>query len=129
MLPIADKEIGKETVARGFHNARYVCIYDSQSKVFEWMPVQDISSNAGDLGKELKGMGIGTIISTYLPPMTLRIFARSGLEVYKARGTNLKENISFFKRKQLESFTTQAAREMWGCESSCGTCSSTSCKN
>ena len=129
MLPIAEREGGKETVAQGFHNAQYVCIYDYQNKSFEWMPVKKISSNPGDLSKELQRMGISKVISTYLPPMALRIFARSGLDVYRARGTNVEENITFLKHNQLESFTTQAARETWGCESSCGSCSSTSCKN
>ncbi|WP_346856825.1 NifB/NifX family molybdenum-iron cluster-binding protein [uncultured Draconibacterium sp.] len=129
MLPIAEKKRGKETVARGFHNASYVCIYDSQSKSFDWMPVKEVSPNPGDFTKELQRMGINTVISGYLPPMALQIFARSGLEVFRARGTNVKENISYFIHNQLESFTTQAARETWGCNSSCGSCSSTSCKN
>lgn len=129
MLPVMDKEKGKETVAHGFHNARHVCIYDSRRKSFEWMPAKEISSNPGDFTKDLQRMGINSVISAYLPPMALRIFARNGLNVYKARGVNLAENISFFKLKQLESFTAQAAWEMWNCQSSCGTCSSTSCKN
>lgn len=127
MLPIADKERGKETVARGFHNASHVCVYDSHSKSFDWMPVKSISENPGDFTRELQRMGISTVISAYLPPMALRIFARSGLDVYRARGTKLDENIRFFVQNQLESFTTQSARETWGCNSSCGSCSSTSC--
>ncbi len=129
MLPIVDKKRGQETVAQGFHNARFICIYDSQRKSFDWMPAKAISSNPGEFSEELKRMGISTVISAYLPPMALRIFTRSGLAVYRARGTNVEENISFFNHNQLESFTSQAAREMWGCESSCSSCSSTSCNN
>jgi predicted Fe-Mo cluster-binding NifX family protein len=129
MLPIAEKEKGKETVAPGFHNARYICIYDSQSKSFDWIEAKKINSNPGDFSKELRRMGISKVISTYLPPMALRIFARSGMEVYKARGTNVTENINFFSNNQLELFTNQTATEMRSCESGCGSCSSTSCKN
>jgi predicted Fe-Mo cluster-binding NifX family protein len=129
MLPIADKKSGKETVARGFHNAQYICIYDSHSKSFEWMAAKEMNHNPGDFSRELQRLGIKTVISAYLPPMALRIFARNGLDVYKARGINVEENIGFFSRNQLESFTTQEARETWGCKSSCGSCSSTSCKN
>ncbi|QIA09382.1 NifB/NifX family molybdenum-iron cluster-binding protein [Draconibacterium halophilum] len=127
MLPIADKKKGNETVARGFHNASYVCIYDSQSKSMDRMPVKAVFSNPGELGKELQQIGVSTVISGYLPPMALRLFARSGLEVFRARGTNVTENINFFIQNQLESFTTQKARETWGCNSSCGSCSSTTC--
>jgi predicted Fe-Mo cluster-binding NifX family protein len=127
MLPITDKEIGKETVARGFHNARYVCIYDSKSEVFEWMPAKAVSPNPGDFTKELQRMGIDLIISAYMPPVALRIFARNGLEVYKSRGINVIENIEFLKRNQLETFTPESVRQIWGCESGCGSCNSKSC--
>lgn len=126
MLPIVDKKSGREKVAQGFHNAKEVCIYDSLSNSYEWMRAQEISKNPGDFSNELKRLGIKTVISCYMPPMALRIFARSGLNVYKARGNSVTENVRFFRKKQLEPFTSQATREMWGCSGSCGTCG-TSC--
>lgn len=127
MLPIVDNERGKEKVARGFHNARYICIYDSKTKMFDWLPTKSISSNPGDFSKQVQQMGINTVISSYLPPLALRIFARSGLDAFKARGSSVEENIRFFSNNQLETFTTQAARETWACTTSCSSCSSTSC--
>lgn len=129
MLPVAGKETGKEKIARGFHNARFVCIYDSDSKVFEWKETAKISANPGDLTNELKRLQINAIISGYIPPMVLQIFTRNGFSVLKARGSNVHENIGFFTRNQLESFTSKAARELWGCDTGCNSCSSTSCKN
>lgn len=127
MLPIEDNKKGKEKVARGFHNARSICIYDSKTQIFERMSARSLSENPGDFGRQIKQMGIRTVISAYMPPMALRIFAQSGLEAYKARGNSVQENICFFINNQLESFTTQSARETWGCQTSCSSCSSTSC--
>jgi len=129
MLPVEEKKRGKEKIAHGFHNARYVCIYDSEGNSFEWKETSEISPNPGDFTNELKRLGINTIISSYLPPMVLQIFTRNGLQVFKARGNNVTENIDFFSQNQLESFTSKAARELWRCDSSCHSCSSTSCKN
>ncbi|WP_297091635.1 hypothetical protein [uncultured Draconibacterium sp.] len=129
MLPIANRETGKEKIAHGFHNARFVCIYDSDRESFEWKKVTEISPNPGEFTHELKRMGISTIISSYLPPMVLQVFTRNGLSVFKARGSNVNRNIDFFTQNQLESFTSKAARELWGCESGCNSCSSTACKN
>ncbi|MDX8338733.1 hypothetical protein SLH46_06045 [Draconibacterium sp. IB214405] len=129
MLPITEKETEKAKIARGFHNARFVCIYDSELNSFECKETKEISPNPGDLTQELKRMGINNVISGYLPPMVLQIFTRNGLSVFKARGSNVTKNIDFFTQNQLESFTSQAARELWGCESGCNSCSSTSCKN
>nr|WP_319571834.1 hypothetical protein [uncultured Draconibacterium sp.] len=129
LLPVAGEETGSEKIARGFHNAKLVCIYDSESKAFEWKETSEISPNPGDLTHELKRLQINTIISGYIPPMVLQIFTRNGFSVLKARGRSVQKNISFFTQNQLESFTSQAARELWGCQSSCNSCSSTSCKN
>ncbi len=129
MLPVAEKKRGREKLARGFHNASYVCIYDLEGKSFEWKKAAEVSPRPGDFTSELKRLGVDTIISSYLPPMVLQIFTRNGLQVFKARGTNVTENIDFFTQNQLESFTSQTARELWGCESGCHSCSSTSCKN
>ena len=78
LLPIAGKDTEREKIARGFHNAKLVCIYDSESKVFEWKQTAEISPNPGDLTHELKRLQINTIISGYIPPMVLQIFTRNG---------------------------------------------------
>ena len=129
MLPVTDRETERAKIAHGFHSARFVCIYDSEMKSFECRETKKISTNPGNLTLELKRMGINTIISGYLPPMVLQIFTRNGLSVFKARGNNVNKNIDFFTHGQLESFTSQAARELWRCESGCHSCSSSSCKN
>lgn len=123
MLPI--EESGR--LARGFHNASKVCIYDSSKECSEWKNVSEINLKPGEFTSELAKIGVDTVISGYLPPMVLQLFARCGVEVLKARGSNLEENISFFSKNQLEEFTSEFSREMWGCNSGCGSCNSKSC--
>lgn len=123
MLPI--EESGR--IARGFHNASRVCIYDSYKECTEWKNVSDISLKPGEFSKDLVKTGVDSVISGYLPPMVLQLFTRCGLEVFKARGNDVEENISFFINKQLEEFTSETSRQMWGCNSGCGSCNSKSC--
>jgi len=127
MIPINKNETGKECVANGFHNARMVCVYDYSSSASECMASNRIYVNSGNLIDQIKEMGIEAVISSYLPPMTLRIFEQGGITVFRARGKDVEENIDFLKNAQLEYFSTEESREMWNCESGCSSCNSKSC--
>lgn len=127
MFPIEDNKSGKEKIAPGFHNARCIYIYDSKTKILEIVSTASFSAKPGDFSKQIQQLGVSSVISTYMPPFALRVFARSGLDAYKARGNSVQENICFFINNQLESFSNESVRETWGCQSNCGSCGSTSC--
>lgn len=127
MIPINKNETGSEFVANGFHNAPMVCVYDYSSNASECMASNRIYVNSGNLIDQIKEMGIEAVISSYLPPMTLRIFEQGGLTVFRARGKDVEENIDFLKNAQLEYFSTEESRQMWNCESGCSSCNSKSC--
>lgn len=128
ILPILERERGKETIAKGFHNARYMCIYDSESKTYTWKNAAEIISETIDLSRDFEAMGIDSVICGYLPPMVWQIFSRSHLKIYRPRGNSFSENIEFFEKNQLELFSTGAAHEAWGkCGSGCSSCNSKSC--
>jgi len=122
IIPVIDNKSGKNSIAPGFHNAEYVCIYDCKRETYEWLRTKDISSNAGIWGQELKNKEIGTVISTNMPLMALGVFTDNGLKVLKAFGTNLLDNIQMFRNNQLKPITAQSSLEMSGCGGSCQSC-------
>jgi len=124
MLPVIDKENSKEGVTDGFRNARFVCIFDSQDNSIEWVSASKLNTDDGDLSNEIKRMGINAIISNKMTPIALQIFARNGIEVFKAKSEHVSENIAFLQNNQLELFTRQVAREIQECNSSCSSCRS-----
>ena len=46
ILPVIDDGAKKESLADGFHNADYACVYDCEAKEYEWMPTTEISEKA-----------------------------------------------------------------------------------
>lgn len=127
MIPVIGKEEGNAKVAEGFRLATSVCISDSDKKELEWISANELNTGNGDFSDDIKRLGTFAIISRSMAPIALQIFARNEIEVFKAKGTDISENIDFFQKKQLELLTTQEAREMQACDSSCSSCSSTSC--
>jgi len=123
ILPVIEKEI----VAEGFRNALFMCIYDSRDNSFEWLSTARLNVGDRDLGEEIKLMGVNSVISSNMTPIALQIFARNGIEVFKAKSDIVSENIAFLQNNQLELFTSQIAREIQACNNSCSSCSSKSC--
>lgn len=128
ILPVIDNGTDKHIVAGSFHNANFVCIYDLETKQYEWSPTKEITESFGNLSVELKRKGIHTVISNYVPMMALRLFVESGLRVFRAKSGKVGDNIKMLMDGQLDSFTfSMAAATGGGCSSSCSSCSSTSC--
>jgi predicted Fe-Mo cluster-binding NifX family protein len=121
IIPVIDNKSGKNSIATGFHNTEYVCIYDCISKTYEWMHTKDISSTSGKFGQVLKSLEIQIVISQSMPQMALGVFTDNGFKLLKALGTNLYKNIELFQKNQLEPITVQSSLEMSSC---CGSCSS-----
>ena len=122
IIPVENSKSAKYNIAQGFHITEYACIFDSASQTYEWLPTSDISRNPGNLSIELKRQGIECVISRNIRFMALGLFIDSGLEVFKAKGKNLIENIDFFMNNQLEPFVPQAELILSDCNGSCGSC-------
>jgi predicted Fe-Mo cluster-binding NifX family protein len=131
IIPVTDNQSGKDIIAESFHNADYVCIYDSTDQTYEWVATKDISIKAGNLSLELKRKGIYTVITSQMMPMALALFIESGFKVYKAQGNSVKENVKLYHDSLLAQFTFHSELDDTepesGCNSSCGSCHS-SCK-
>jgi len=129
ILPVMENNDSGRSIARGFHNANLACIYNCSNQTSEWLPAKNISQNAGNLGAELKRIGIGAVISYQMPLMALGFFTDSGLTVYKAESTSIEENIRMFTENRLEPLTNAISKSGSACSSSCNSCSSTSCQS
>ena len=124
IIPIIDNNRSKDNIAQGFHNAGYVCIYDCSSNTYEWLTINELAPNAGNLSLELKRRGIFTVISGYMSLMALGLFTESGLKVYKAESDSVQENIKLFLENKLPPLTTQSILGMSACIGSCNSCGS-----
>lgn len=128
VIPVSQQTNARNSIARSFHNSEYVCIYNNSDQSLEWVLARNISSNPGNLGKELKRRGVGAVISQQMPLMALGFFIESGLQVFQAIGENIEENIRLFNLCQLPLLTSQLAKATSSCSGSCGSCN-TVCKS
>ena len=124
IIPVADLEKEKKTLAKGFHNTDYACIYNSLNSSYKWLKTKEISNSEDNLSLALKRKGIYTIITSHMPFLALKLFKESGLVVYKSKSKNIEENIALFLNNELEPFTPQIRFSNSNCSSSC---SATSC--
>ncbi len=123
MIPVVDKSDSKENIARAFISSEYSCIYDCENKSYEWKTAKEISPEAGNLSMKLKQQGINYIISQEMPLLALMLFQDSGLQVYKAKGASVAENVELFHKNQLELFTIQSSLSTtMNCASACSSC-------
>lgn len=125
IIPVIDDNIGKHTMAKGFHTTEDVCVYNTLNNSYEWLKNKDISSIEENLSVSLKRKGIYTIITSQMPFMAFRLFKESGLLVYKSKGKSLEQNIQSYLNNELEAFTPQI--HLGTPYSACGSCSSSSC--
>lgn len=125
MLPVLIDKKGEIQIAQGFHNTKNICIYDCTEDEYECIPTNNIKNNIGDFSIQLKLNGIDSIISYTMPPLALRLFTTNGLNVFKAEGTSIEENITHFQNSKLNQFAIEETNNPGSCGSSCNSCSST----
>ncbi|MFI1772769.1 NifB/NifX family molybdenum-iron cluster-binding protein [Thalassobellus citreus] len=125
IIPVIDDNKGKYTIAKGFHNTEYTCVFNSLNSSFEWIKTKEISNMDDNLSLALKRKGIYSIITSHMPYLALRLFKESGLTIYKSKGKNVEENIELYLTNELQSFTPQIH---FGTSnySACGSCSANS---
>jgi predicted Fe-Mo cluster-binding NifX family protein len=126
ILPVIDNDGARNMMAKGFHNARFACIYDCDTHDCEWVTAREISEKPGNLTLGLKRREIYTVISPQMPIMALGLFVESGLTVYKAIGSSVEENIRLFIENKLKTFPVRDAL-VSDCSGSCSSCRSVSC--
>lgn len=124
IIPVVDDNDGKYTIAKGFHNIEYSCIFNSLNSSFKWIKTKEISSMEENLSIALKRDGIYSVVTSHMPFLAVRLFRESGLAIYKSKGKNVKDNISLFLNNELEAFTPQMNSD--SIFNPCGSCSENS---
>jgi len=127
IVPVVNDNKEKFSIADGFHNAEHACIYDYSTNKYEWVITQKISSLVGELGMELKMLGVEKVISKNMPLMALGLFVDCGIKVYQATEDDLVENIELLTNDKLPFYSLEMARQNTSCSGACGTCE-TDCK-
>lgn len=129
IIPVVDMERSRNVLAKSFHYSAFASVYDTDSKMMEWIETSSISENVGNISLGLRKMGISAVISQQMPPMALGLFVESGINVFRAESDDLQENILCYIDEDLDLFSSQMAFETTpSCSSSCGSCSSTTCE-
>ena len=126
IIPVSESFSIDSDIAKGFVEAEYTCIYDSEKDSYEWYTPAEIAQEPGNFTLGLKQKGVSGVISTHMPFMALGLFLDSGLSVYKAKGKNLAENIQYFIKNELAPFNGQEVRMGSSCSGSCSSCSTSS---
>lgn len=129
IIPVVDTERSRNVLANSFHNSAYASIYNTETRMMNWIETSSVSEDPGNFSLGLKKLGISAVISPQMAPMALGLFVETGIKVYKADGDDLQENILYFLDEALEMFSSQMAFETTpSCGSSCGSCHSSSCE-
>ena len=124
-LPLmGDSNLKKELVAGDFYKAQHYCIYDLKTQESTIYSLTDSNSIYMSIS-EIKKLGIEAIITPNLRPMAAKILFENEIEVYKAGGNVVQENIDHLKRGLLRDFTAAMVESAKSCSSdSCSSCSS-----
>jgi len=125
IIPVTDIDKEKSTLAKGFHNTNYACVYNSSNKSYKWLKTKDLSNLEDNLSIALKQEDIYTIITSHMPFLALRLFKDSGLEIYKSKGKCLEENIELFFKNELTIFSGEEVLNSSSCSTACSSCGTT----
>ena len=124
IIPVKNSQKEKGVLVKGFQNTDCCCVYDLETETPEWLPLEKISPNPGNLSFELRRKGIKAVVTNYMSVMALGLFVESGIEVYKAGNDSMQENVELLKMGGLKPYSVQDAMVAESCSSSCGSCKS-----
>jgi predicted Fe-Mo cluster-binding NifX family protein len=124
LLPVNDSEKNMDSLVHSPDKSEYACIYDTQSKASEFIPMNNISAKIGNLCLAMKRKGIDAMICRTLPDLAVELFTTMGIEIYQANGVTVNENVKNFADKLLPSLSYQYRMASSCSSSSCSSCSS-----
>ncbi|MFW5851413.1 MAG: NifB/NifX family molybdenum-iron cluster-binding protein [Bacteroidota bacterium] len=124
IIPVVDQKESMLVLAEGFHKTEHACIYDSENDTYEWVHMHTISEIIGELGMQLKLMGVEKIISKHIPLMALSLFTDYDIQVFKAQEGNVRYNISMLHKNKLRNYTIDDSKAILRCPGICDSCES-----
>lgn len=123
-MKIAFPLIDKKELAVDFVHSNYVGIFDSENNKTDLLPIAGFEKNIGIVAffDAMTSAGLNSVVSPYYSFMALRVFKENNIETYKAKGTNLQDNINFFKADSLKSFDLYESMVISPCAKDCSSC-------
>ena len=126
-MKIALPLISESELANDFSKSRYVGIYDVVEGNLNVISLasQTTATIQGFVFETMKNLDTRWVISPCFSFMALRVFKENKFNVLKASGTDLNENINFFKTGMLVPFSAfDAFMSSQSCTDVCSTCGS-----
>jgi predicted Fe-Mo cluster-binding NifX family protein len=112
-----------------FYKANFYCIHDLTNDHSQIVSKNELIEDFGpDFRKSKEETRITAVISPNIRPMAYKILADNAIEVFKAAGKLVSENIERFKKRELNHFPLNEVELSKSCSlSSCSSCSTTTC--
>jgi len=104
---LGNDEVGRNTLAPGFHLCKYLGIYSLDSDKLE---ILEVAKNADGIGQNsilnlLTKENITAVISPSLKIVAFILFKDSSFAVFKAEGSDLESNIELLRNNKLSKYT------------------------
>lgn len=125
IVPVQKMQTEAYYIANSFREAKYLAIYNTVTASICYVAPSDFGEDHVDFSYSLKNAGITAIITHTLSSMALGLFKKAGFTVYKAKASDVSENITLLKQNALAPFTRSNVTQKTGCNSLCGSCHST----
>ncbi|MDA3891052.1 MAG: hypothetical protein PF517_05235 [Salinivirgaceae bacterium] len=108
------------------HGSKYFGIYNTINKTIKTFTVSSITGIYLENGfiNFIKSEGINCIVSPNCQSMTAKFFKDNDIAIYKAFGTDLKQNIRLLENSELFCFNEESIIQKSNCSSECKSCSS-----
>ena len=105
-MKIAFPLLNEEELANDFSHASYVGIYDDVKNHVDMIALSEIEKNLtiNTFFDALSALGLIKVISPFYSFMSLRVFKENEIEVLRAEGTNLRENLKLLLVENLKPY-------------------------
>ena len=127
-MKIAFPLLNKDELAIDFAHSKLIGVYDDTQRDIKLIPLSGNEQAVGQINlfDLMVSSGLTSVASPYYSNMALRVFKENNIETYKAKGTDLAQNIQFFKTEELKPFDVYESLLVGECAKSCSSCG-TSC--
>jgi len=126
-MKIAFPLASESELATDFARSNFVGVYDVNDGNLSLISLasQTATSIPALIFEIMKQLETKWVVSPFFSFMALRVFKENNFNTLKASGTNLVENINFFKSGMLEPFSSvDAFLAIQHCKDGCSSCSS-----
>lgn len=107
-IPVVDTDKKKNIIAAGLNVLGSLCIYDPDVQTSIWVKILDLAPNMGMLLPALEEKKVLVIISQQVHPIALKVFVKSGFDVFRAIGRDVKTNLQLWESGKLVMFNIES---------------------